>query len=142
MKMAFIPSELIHKICEYVSIKDMIYIKQVSKDFYDGCRYSKDLKKAKLRDVVVGERGCDHGSFVIKREDEETFAILVGSKRLARIEHKLHLKIYDTEMFGTDEWIDVLGNLLKYVGICEGDLINMYKSNVFVLLYRGRLRLL
>lgn len=140
--MLFIPTELIHKICEYVSIKDMVYIKQVSKDFHEGCRCSKELKKKKLRECVLGERRCGQVSFEIQQEDEQTFAISRGSKRLVRIEYRLRLKIYDTDIFASDEWIDVLGRLLRHVGVGDEDSLNLYKSNVFVLLYRGRLRLL
>lgn len=138
----FIPPELVYKICEYVSIADMVYIKQVSRDFYDGCRYSKENKKNKLREIVEDKSSVREGSFDIKREDEDTYAILIGNKRLARIEHKHCLKIYDTDIFESDDWINILGTLLRHVEFCTEDVVHLYKSNVYVFLYRGRLKLL
>lgn len=139
----FIPIEIIHKICEYISIEDTATTRLASHDFYKGCQRSLMLKKKQLQLFIMSDssHSTECSNLMIQKDDTDVYSILKNNVKVARIEYKTNIKLYDLNIFETDEWVSVIGYLLKNVGVGENDEIHFYKSNIFVLLYRGRMKL-
>lgn len=138
-----VPIDIVYEIVNHLSIQDLNKIKLVSRSFYGACNQKRiRLKEAFHR--VLTSKSCNLKKFKIYKDDEDIYSIAINNKKYARIEYKRVLKIYDMDIFASDDWINILGTLFNHIGVSIDDVdrIDIYKSNVYVLLYKGRIKLL
>jgi hypothetical protein len=138
MYTSYIPDEIIYIICDQLSLKDLNHVKKTSKLFYKACSTKKQEMKNKFYDLLPT---CNVASsnYIIKKDDEfyEIYSIYYNNIRYARIENELNLKIYNMCIFGSDDWFEILGCLLNHAKVKDVKSLNVYKSNIYVLISLG-----